>query len=120
MHMTKIFSDRCHRALLPFTIIGLSFVLSACSAHYGAAKIVSSPPGAEVINLDDGTVIGKTPVTMRWKNSSKERQHIPLRLKKDGYYEKVSSFWLSMRHSSESAAKENPQLVEVIMQKKGE
>lgn len=100
--------------------LAISFLLSACGAHYGAARIVSFPSGAEVINLDDGTVIGNTPVTMRWKHASNDRQHIPIRLRAPGYYEKVSSFWLSMRHSSEADALKNPQLVEVTMQKKGE
>ena len=94
--------------------------LSACGAHYGAARFVSDPPGAEVINLDDGTVIGTTPVTMFWKDGNGSRQMVPIRLKLNGYYEKVSSFWLSMRHSSAKEALENAQQVEVAMQKKGE
>ena len=102
------------------SIFAICLTLSACGAHYGAAKFVSDPPGAEVINLDDGTVIGITPVTMFWKDSNGSRQHPAIRLKKDGYYEKVSSFWLSMRHSSQEEAVENAQLVEVKMQKKGE
>ena len=118
--MNNRFVVGCRKALVVGAAIAFTLSLSACGAHYGAAKIVSNPPGAEAINLDDGTVIGNTPVTMRWKNSSKDRQHIAIRLKKAGYYEKVSSFWLSMRHSSEKAANENPQLVEVTMQKKGE
>jgi len=94
--------------------------LSACAAHYGAAKIVSSPPGAEVINGEDGSVIGTTPVTMRWKNSNGSRQTIILKLKKSGYYEKTSSFWLEMRKRNAKAASADPQLVEIEMQKVGE
>lgn len=98
----------------------LCVTLSACGAHYGAARFVSDPPGAEVINLDDGTVIGTTPITHYWKDSSRTRQHIPVRLKLNGHYEKVSSFWLSMRHKSQSNAVENAQLVEIVMDRKGE
>ena len=98
----------------------ICLALSACASHYGAARIVSDPPGAEVINLDDGTVIGITPLTYWWKDGSANRQHIPIRLKKAGYYEKVSSFWLSMRYSSQAAATQSPDLVEIAMQKKGE
>ncbi|RBP53415.1 hypothetical protein [Arenicella xantha] len=101
-------------------LISTCLTLTACGAHYGAARFVSDPPGAEVINLDDGTVIGTTPVTMFWKDSTGTRQMVPIRLKKAGYYEKVSSFWLSMRHTSEKQALENAQVVEVSMQKKGE
>ncbi len=100
-------------------ILSASLLLTACGAHYGAARIVSFPPGAEVINTDDGTIIGNTPVTMRWKDGSGNRQQIAVRVRHPGYYEKVMPFWLSMRHRSESAALENPQLVEITMQKIG-
>jgi len=102
------------------SIFAICLTLSACGAHYGAAKFVSDPPGAEVTNADDGTVIGITPVTMFWKDSSGKRQHPAIRLKKDGYHEKISSFWLSMRHKNQEDAIENAQLVEVKMQKRGE
>lgn len=96
-------------------IIFLCLFVSACSSHYGAVKIVSDPPGAEVVSDEDGTVIGVTPTTAWWKNSSSNRQHIILRFKKDGYYEKVSSFWLSMRHKNLEDAQQNTQLVEVVL-----
>ncbi len=103
-----------------FASLLLCATLSACGAHYGAARFVSEPPGAEVINLDDGTVIGTTPITHYWKDGSGTRQHIPVRLKLNGHYEKVSSFWLSMRHKTQRDAVENAQLVEIVMVKKGE
>lgn len=102
------------------TIVAISFFLSACGAHYGAAKFVSFPPGAEVINAEDGTLIGNTPVTMRWKDGSGNRQQIAVRVRTPGYYEKTSTFWLSMTHNSESKAEANPQLVEITLQKIGE
>lgn len=101
------------------TAVVLSLLLSACGSHYGAAKIVSFPPGAEVFNTD-GTLIGNTPVTMRWKDGSGNRQKIAVRVRTPGYYEKTSSFWLSMRHNSENKALDNPQLVEITLQKIGE
>lgn len=94
--------------------------LSACAAHYGAAKITSSPSGAQVINGEDGSIIGTTPVTMNWKNSNGSRQTIILKLNKPGYYEKTSSFWLEMRKRNAKAANSDPQLVDVTMQKVGE
>lgn len=93
-------------------------ILSGCSAHYGSAQIISDPPGAEVLNDEDGTVIGVTPTTAWWKESSAIRKHVILRFKKDGYYEKVSSFWLSMRHKSQNKAEQNTQKVEVVLQRK--
>lgn len=107
-----------HKIKITVSLLLSLVALSACSTHYGAAKIVSNPPGAEVISDEDGTVIGTTPTTAWWKDSSSNRQHIILRFKKDGYYEKVSSFWLSMRHRSLESAKENTQLVEVVLQDK--
>ena len=98
----------------------LSLTLSACASHYGAARIVSNPPGAEVIDSDDGTLLGVTPLTVWFKEGSAIRQTKTLRIKKSGYYEKVSAFWLSMRYKSREAATETPDLVEVVLQKIGE
>jgi len=108
------------KAAFSFFLLAAMINLSACTAHYGAAKIVSSPSGAEVINGEDGSIIGNTPVTMRWKNANGNRQTIILKLKKSGYYEKTSSFWLDMRKRNAKAADANPQLVEIEMQKVGE
>lgn len=108
------------KAVYSFVLLLAIINLSACAAHYGAAKIVSSPAGAEVINGEDGSIIGKTPVTMRWKNANGNRQTIILKFKKAGYYEKTSSFWLEMRNRNAKKADTNPQLVEIEMQKVGE
>ncbi len=96
----------------------LCISLSACASHYGAATITSNPPGAQVINTDDGTTLGVTPLTHWWKDSSNNNQHIAVRFRKDGYYEKVDSFWLSMRHSSIEEATQNPTAIEVNLQSK--
>lgn len=96
-------------------ILCAALFLTGCS-HYGAAKISSIPAGAEVINIETGTVLGVTPTEVWWRekgaNSSK-RQFISVRLRKDGFYDKVATFWLSMRHSSASDALKNAQKVEV-------
>lgn len=103
-----------------FVLISFCVFITGCSTHYGAAKIVSLPAGAEVISDSDGTVLGVTPTTVWWQDSSGNRKQPILRIKKDGYYEKVSSFWLSMRHKNLEDARNNPQLVEVVLQKRGE
>lgn len=106
--------------LLRVTFVSILLIfVSACASHYGAARIVSVPAGAEVVNLDDGTVLGVTPTTVWWKDGSSNRQHIAVRFKKEGYYEKVSSFWLSMRHKSVENAKRDLTLVEVNLDQKG-
>ena len=98
----------------PFLILASCLLISACSTHYGAAKIVSSPPGAEV-SLEDGTIVGITPTTAWWKDSRSRRKNVILQFEKDGYYKKVTPFWLSMRHKSLEKAKESTQLVEVVL-----
>ncbi len=99
------------RKLLFISIICVT--LSACASHYGAATINSNPSGAEVINIEDGTVLGVTPFTTWWKGPNGNRQHIAVRFKKEGYYEKVETFWLSMRQNSADSALEEPSFVEV-------
>lgn len=99
-----------HRLLLTLLT---AVAISGCSTHYGAVQIVSNPPGAEVISDEDGTIIGTTPTTAWWKDSSSRRKNIILRIKKDGYYEKVTPFWLSMRHKNLKDAKAGTQLIEV-------
>ena len=101
-------------------LLALSITLSACASHYGAAQIVSTPAGAEVVSGEDGSSLGVTPTTVIWKEGSSNRQHLILRFEKDGYYEKVSSFWLHMGHSTSAKAEQSPDLVEVILQRKGE
>ena len=96
----------------------LALSVSACASYYGAARITSAPAGAEVININDGTVLGITPVTVWWKKDDSVRQHVTLRLRKDGYYGKVVPFWLSMRHKSQAEAMQAPQSVEASMQER--
>ena len=99
--------------LLRSLIIGIALAAMSGCASYGAAQIVSTPSGAEVINLDDGTLLGVTPATVWWKDSSSNRKNITVRFKKPGYRDKVTQFWLSMRHRSQEKALASPQLVEV-------
>lgn len=101
------------------TVLAISLSVSACGSHYGAANIVSEPTGATVINPIDDSVLGVTPVTITWKESSDERKHIPIRLEKEGFYDKTTSFWLKMTHSRETAAEKKPETIEVPLNKKG-
>ena len=101
-----------------FLTLSLSFLVSACASHYGAARITSTPAGAEVISGKDGSSLGVTPTKVVWKEASDNNQHLILRFRKGGYYEKVTSFWLHMRHSTSVKAEESPDLVDVVLQKK--
>jgi hypothetical protein len=108
------------KTLRSLTCIALALSLSACASHYGAAKIVSSPSGAQVISAEDGSIIGTTPMTFRWKNGNGSRKTIIVKLQKVGYYEKTSSFWLDMRARNLRTALAAPHVVEIEMQKIGE
>jgi hypothetical protein len=107
------------QTLRPLLLLAMTINLSACAAHYGAAQIVSLPSGAQVISAEDGSVIGKTPMTMRWKSGNGNRQIIIVKLQKAGYYEKTSSFWLDMRARNVKEALAAPQLVKIEMKKIG-
>jgi hypothetical protein len=109
-----------HKTLRSLLWIVVVISTSACASHYGAAKIVSSPSGAQVISAGDGSVIGTTPMTYRWKNGNGNRKTIIIKLKKAGYYEKTSSFWLDMRARNLKAALAAADSVEIEMQKIGE
>ncbi len=100
--------------LLRFVLaLALATALSGCAKYYGAAKIVSTPAGAEVIDLQDDTVIGVTPLIVHWEDSSRNRRYVALRLKKAGYKDDISHFWVSMRHRSKNAAEESSEEVKV-------
>lgn len=103
-----------HRLIVIFFCI----TLSACASHYGAATIVSSPAGAEIISDEDGSLLGVTPATVWWKEDSRHRKYKVVRLRKQGYREKVASFWLSMSHSSLKKAQTSPTSVEEVLKKK--
>ena len=97
----------------------LVLLTSGCATHYGAAMIESEPSGAKIINLNDGSVIGVTPTVYLLKDSSDRRQTIIIRLKKDGYYDKTSSFWMDMQHATAENAERNAGTVKLEMLKKG-
>ena len=102
-----------------FLILAFSSFITACSTYYGAANIDSVPAGSEVINDEDGSLLGVTPLTVWWKDSSKRRKQMILQIRKDGYYTKTAVFWLSMRHKSKESALEDIQLVKFnLLEKK--
>ena len=90
--------------------------ISGC-ASYGAARILSDPAGAEVVNLEDDTLLGTTPVIVHWKNDRQESKLITVRFHKSGFEDKVTAFWVNMRHSSQAKAEKEPQAVKVEMKK---
>ena len=93
-------------------------LLGGCVGNkYGSAYIVTNPPGAEVINLDDGTILGVTPLKQVWRDSGK-RKFVNIQLDKAGYKDKATSFWLTLKHRTRRSAVNDPQFVEIIMDSK--
>lgn len=89
-------------------------MISGCSYH-GAALIESEPSGAEVVNIDDDTVLGVTPVKVWWREKRTEKKRVNVRLQKAGFRDKVTSFWVTLRHSSKDTALEEAQDVTVTL-----
>ncbi|MFT5259092.1 MAG: hypothetical protein ACI9J2_000165 [Saprospiraceae bacterium] len=98
-------------------LIATSLLLITSCAHHGAAYIQSVPSGAEVVDLTQGTLIGVTPVKVWWQEGSSSRKFINLRLQKEGYEDKTTSFWVALRHGSRDSAMRNAQPVEMNLDK---
>lgn len=95
----------------------MGLFLSAC-AHHGAAYIETQPSGAEVVDAKTGVVLGVTPIKVWWQDDSQSRKFINIRVQKEGYLDKTSSFWLTLRHGSRESALAHPQSVEMVLDKK--
>ena len=97
-------------------VLLLCVLLSAC-AHHGAAEIRSQPSGAEVVDVKTGVLLGVTPVKVWWQDDSASRKFVNIRVQKEGYRDKTNSFWVTLRHDSRSSALEDPQSVEMVLDK---
>ena len=94
--------------------------LPGCAQNHGAAYINTVPQGAEVVNLNDDTVLGITPVKVWWAESSEKRKFINVRIQKPGYRDKTSSFWVTLRHRDKNSALSDSQFVEIELQQQGQ
>ncbi len=110
----QICGARSIRRFMLAPLLAVALLITGCSYH-GAAFIQSQPPGAEVVNVDDDTVLGVTPFKVWWREDSQEKKRINVRLQKEGFRDKVTSFWVTLRHSSKSEALDEPQHVEVTL-----
>lgn len=106
-----------HTMKTSLLILLLVLTISGCSS-YGAARLQSMPAGAEVINLEDDSLLGTTPVIIHWKNNREESKMITVRFRKLGYDEKVTAFWVNMRHGSRTDAEKNAQPVKIELKRK--
>ena len=81
------------------------FSFGCSGTRYGAARIDSSPTGAEIVNLRDNTNLGITPATVVWRGDASEQ--VTIQLHKKGYHSTITSFWVNKRHGSEEEARLN-------------
>ena len=100
-------------------VAGILFllVLSSGCAKYGAALITTDPEGAEVVDMSDDTVFGVTPVKVWWKEHGERRVFVNVRLQKEGYRDKTTSFWVNLDHANRGDALKNAPPVEVNLDK---
>jgi len=105
------------KTLQLFVAVSLLLVLSACARH-GSALIISQPQGAEVVDMSDDTVFGVTPVRVWWTEHAQRRRFANIRLQKEGYRDKTTSFWVNLDYPTREQALKNAQPVEVILDKR--
>ncbi|PIE60124.1 MAG: hypothetical protein CSA32_00260 [Desulfobulbus propionicus] len=102
--------------------LGLAFVAccSGCAKEttYGAVKFVTTPGGAEVINLKDDTILGTSPAVVTWESLDGKPEYVTVEMRKTGYKEKITSLWVNMRHASREDAEAEAQEVNIDMEKR--
>lgn len=85
------------------------------ASHYGSASFVSEPPGATIVNLEDGSTIGSTPLQYTWETDDVSEKYIQLKLNATGYEDQITEFFLNSRHGSKESAEKTPQVIHVKM-----
>ncbi|MDW7773025.1 MAG: hypothetical protein SCH71_09065 [Desulfobulbaceae bacterium] len=101
------------------TLAGL-IILAACAVQkntsFGAAEIVSHPPGADVMDVINNNTLGTTPFTYIRKTDYGNAENIVIKTRKPGYEEETTSFFLDPGYEDEKTAMKNPQQVEIFLQ----
>jgi hypothetical protein len=116
--MSQIRNLMTEKALL-FAAATAMLFLSGCagSTEFGAAKINSTPNGAEVVNLKDNSHLGTTPVKVSFAGDAGTSEFVTIQLRKQGYIDKITSFWINKRHDSVMAADQNAIDISVTLEK---
>ena len=100
--------------------VGLIVLTSGCGMQtkYGTAKIDSSPAGAEVINLKDSSHLGATPVKVSFSGEADTAEFVTIQLRKPGYLDRITSFWINRRHKTPQDAEDNAIDIKIELEKK--
>lgn len=106
---------------LIFAVVGIALMITGCAGNavkYGAAKISTSPEGAEVVNLKDDSNLGMTPVNVSFPGQADTSEYITVQLRKPGYLDRITSFWINKRHKTQQAADDNAIDILIELEKK--
>ena len=109
-----------YRTLCLLTAVVCVGCLGGCTGArtYGSVKFVSTPAGAEVINLKDDTNMGMTPVLVTWEGEEEKPEHVTVEFRKTGYREKITSFYVNKRHKTREEAAAAAQPISVELEKR--
>jgi len=115
--------EKVARGLAGAAMAGALTLLAGCCVEapmetYGAARIVSDPAGAGIVNLKDNTTLGNTPLDHVWETADGKAEYIQLVLTRAGHEDTVTSFWINPRHATREEAAENPQAITVLLPQK--
>ena len=107
---------------LLLVVAGMMLLVSGCSSSslkYGSAKISSQPEGAEVVNLKDDSHLGVTPVNVSFGGEADTAEFVTVQLRKPGYINRITSFWINRRHKTQLEADDNAIDISVELEKTG-
>ncbi|MFA7455466.1 MAG: hypothetical protein WCZ10_13495 [Desulfobulbaceae bacterium] len=85
---------------------------------YGAARIISEPAGAGIVDLRSNAALGSTPLDHVWETADWKAEYIQLVLTSAGHEDTVTSFWINPRHATREEAAQNPQTITVLLPQK--
>ena len=103
-------------------MFGCLLLTSGCGTkiNYGVAEIISTPAGAEVVNLKDSSQLGVTPVRVSFSGEADTSEFVTIQLRKVGYVSRITTFWINRRHETVEAAKEDAIDIEIELEKTSE
>lgn len=100
-------------------VLALALIMSGCaSTKYGAVNVSSNPPGAEVINLKDESNMGSTPAKITFPGKPDTSEFVTIQLRKPGYIDRITTFWVNRRYSSPADADMNAVDIQVDLEKR--
>ena len=100
-------------------VLGFALIASGCaSTKYGAVNVTSNPPGAEVVNLKDESNMGSTPAKITFPGKPDTSEFVTIQLRKPGYIDRITTFWVNRRYSSPADADMNAVDIQVDLEKR--